>query len=187
MKKSAAPSSKTTRRANCSLMTHLTPAAFTTVRSTMTKAAIARSASGEWPSCVDERSPAIDSPKPVAHNAFPMAWTNKRNIAFLAYAQLSPKGISVESISLHKLHGSIKCRLKVVGQTFFVSFSYGLKLLWIDCMTLADVFSPALLRKLCQPLLLSWIPARVTPGSRHRLTARDIARRSRWRQRRRPR
>ena len=36
----------------------------------MTMAAMARSAMG-W--CTSEMTPAIDSPKPVAHNAFPIA------------------------------------------------------------------------------------------------------------------
>ncbi len=54
----------------CSLMTHLTPAALTSVSSAMTTAATARSIRGEWSGA---SRPAIDSPKPVAHRALPMA------------------------------------------------------------------------------------------------------------------
>jgi len=69
-RKSAAPKSRMTSRANCSRITHLTPAALTTVKATMTSAATALSASGEWSG---QRRPAMDSPNPVAHRALPMA------------------------------------------------------------------------------------------------------------------
>ena len=70
MTKSAAPRSRTTRSTNWRRMTHLTPAKLISVKRTMTIAAMARSISGEWDS---EMRPAMDSPKPVAQRALPIA------------------------------------------------------------------------------------------------------------------
>ena len=71
--KSIAPRTRIPSSKNCSLMTHLTPAKLIRVSITMTKAAMLLSIKGLGTSFSDN-NPAMDSPNPVAHNAFPIAW-----------------------------------------------------------------------------------------------------------------
>ena len=62
-------------------MTHLTPAKLIRVNIIITKAATLRSIQGFGVS-VSDNNPAMDSPNPVAHNAFPMALKEKTDLFF---------------------------------------------------------------------------------------------------------